>query len=186
MMRRGTVTQRIDELTHAIAEGSAEALTTFYGDWFDWMYATARTITRRDEAFCLDVVQDSMLRVIKSIRRMETQADLERWLTTVVKRAAIDRMRRDARQAARERSVGPRRDNQPTMKVTTEECAWLRQALRQLGPLDQELLTARHRFEWTLAEIGAARGQSPGAVHGRIGRVLATLRRHAREAFDGT
>lgn len=177
---------RIDELTHAIALGSPEALTQFYHEWFDWMFAATRAFTKRDEAFCLDVVQDSMLRVIKSIRRMESRADLERWLMTVVKRAAIDRMRRDARQTARERRKGDERGGQPAMKVATEEREWLTRAVRALDARDRDLIMARHRLELTLAQIGQVRGQTPGAVHGRISRVLALLRRQAKEAFDGT
>jgi RNA polymerase sigma factor (sigma-70 family) len=177
---------RIDELTHAIAHGNAGALTQFYGEWFDWMYSAARSFTKRDEAFCLDVVQDSMLRVIKSIRRMETREDLERWLTTVVRRAAIDRMRSDARRQARDQRTTEKPGGQPAMKSTTEERDWLSRAVRALDPKDQELIMARHRLELTFAQIGQFRGQSPGAVHGRINRVLAALRRNAKEAFDAT
>jgi len=180
------VHERIDELTHAIALGNAEALTQFYHEWFDWMYGAARSFTRRDEAFCLDVVQDSMLRVIKSIKRMETRDDLERWLRAVVKRAAIDRMRRDSRQTARERTVAEDGGEQPVLRSTTEEREWLNRAIRALDPFDQDLIIARHKLERTLAEIGRYRGQSPGAVHGKLSRVLAMLRRHAKEAFDGT
>ena len=177
--------QRIDELTHAVALGSAEALTQFYHDWFDWMYTTARALTQRDEAFCLDVVQDSMLRVIKSIKRMDTQGDLERWLATVVKRAAIDRMRSDARRAARDQRTLANRGSQPMMKATTEEREWLSRAVRALDPRDQDLIMARHKLGWTLAQIGRMRSQTPAAVHGGINRVLALLRRDAEEALDG-
>lgn len=179
--------ERTSELTQAIALGSAEALAQFYHEWFDWMYAAARSITRRDEAFCLDIVQDSMLRVIKSIRRFEKRDDLERWLATVVKRAAIDRMRSDGRRAARDREAAANENSGPVMRCSAEEREWLTRAVQGLHPDDQELLVARHRFEWTLAQIAKLRGgvQSPGSVHGRISRVLAQLRREAREAFGG-
>jgi len=175
---------RIDELTQALSLGCAEALTSFYREWFDWMYAAARAFTNRDEAFCLDVVQDAMLRVIKSIKRMDTRADLERWLSTVVRRAAIDRLRRESRHSARDRAAGTQCDDLPSMRVSAEEHDWLRAALSALAAEDRELITARHRFGWTLARIGADRAQTPGAVHGRIVRVLSLLRRHARESFD--
>lgn len=176
----------IHELTQAIASGDSAALAVFYEQWFDWMYAVAHAATRRDEAFCLDVVQDSMLRVIKSIKRMETREDLERWLTTVIKRAAIDRMRHDSRATARDRKVGEANGSEPAQRSTTEEREWVTRAVRSLSPDDQELLLHRHQLGRTLAQIGAARGRSPGAVHGRMMRLLAMLRRDAKEAFDAT
>ncbi|MCH8316763.1 MAG: sigma-70 family RNA polymerase sigma factor [Planctomycetes bacterium] len=46
---------------------------------------------------------------------------------------------------------------------------------------DVQLLLMRHRFGWTLKRIGDALGLKPGAVDGRIRRVLTKLRRRAKE-----
>ena len=45
------------------------------------------------------------------------------------------------------------------------------------------LLTMRYRFGWTLQRIGAAVGLKPGAVDGRLARLVAALRRRAQETF---
>ena len=56
-------------LTALIARGDERAFATFYELWFDRALALARSISRRDESFCLDVVQDCMLRVVRMKRR---------------------------------------------------------------------------------------------------------------------
>ena len=91
-------------LTAAIASGDTEAFARFFGIWFDWMRGEAARATARDEAFCLDVVQDSMMRVIRSLKPMSTDDDLRRWLRVVVRSCAYDRLRRDARACGRERA----------------------------------------------------------------------------------
>lgn len=61
----------------------------------------------------------------------------------------------------------------PTSKLERE--------LQALNDRDVQLLLMRHRFGWTLKRIGDALGLKPGAVDGRIRRVLTKLRRRAKE-----
>jgi DNA-directed RNA polymerase specialized sigma24 family protein len=46
------------------------------------------------------------------------------------------------------------------------------------------MLLMRHRFGWTLQQIGAALGITPGAVAGRLRRLVGGLRRAAQEESD--
>src|SRR5207237_963299 len=85
----------------------------FYRAWFDWSFRLAQRLTRRDESFCLDVVQEAMLRVARSMKAMKSRTDLERWMSRVVHTAALDQLRRASRRGVRERargSGGPRAD----------------------------------------------------------------------------
>lgn len=173
-------------LTRAIASGDTEAFARFYRAWFDRMFVMARQCTGRDESFCLDVVQDSMVRVIRSIPELNTDVELERWLHVVVRSCALDRLRRERRRSLRER-----RSDQTTPKATSarddqdgeDRIAWLRKQLSQLPPEQAHLLSLRYRLGWTLARIGRALGIKPGAVDGRINRTIKTLQAHATEDF---
>ena len=69
----------VQSTTAAVARGDRGALAELYERWFDECYRIARGLTRRDESFCLDVVQETMLRVIRSLRRLETEAQLRAW-----------------------------------------------------------------------------------------------------------
>lgn len=184
--RRGTVSDQdaaAARLSAAIARGDPTALDEFYRAWFDWSYAMARRLTRRDESFCLDVVQDSMLRVARSIRRMPTHADLERWMTRVVHTAALDALRRESRRLARERSraTTPATSDARSEFELKERTQWVRDQLQRLPPADRWLLWLRIARGRTLADAGAASDIGAHAAHGRIRRTIERLRDSAEE-----
>ncbi len=178
------VFESISELTSAIASGHSGALAHLYRSRFDELYAEARRATGRDEAFCLDVVQDAMIRVIRSMKPMDTEKRLRGWLRVVVQSCAYDQLRRDARRAHREQvAVGAVRSARDGDELG-ERLAWLREEIaKQDGP-DARLLVMRYRMGWTLQRIANAVGLRPGAVDGRIRRSTAALSRRAQETFD--
>lgn len=169
-------------LTAAVARGDRAALAEFYELWFDRAYLLARSITRRDESFCLDVVQEGMLRIVRSVRPMGSHADLERWMVRVIHTAALDLLRREARRARREKRPMPALlPDGAAVAATADQIAWLRDRLRDLPPEDGQLLAARFVADRSLDEAGAAAGMSGDAAHGRIRRALNRLRSWAKE-----
>lgn len=185
---RARVQAEIRALTSAVASGDTEAFARFYRTWFDLMYAEARRATGRDEAFCLDVVQEAMLRVIRSLKPMNTAGDLRRWLCVLVASCAYDRLRQEARRRARERRAAAGRSNPGPPAHCTDDLGrrlrWLRQQMESLDDRSVQLLLMRHRFGWTLQQIGNVLGLKPGAVDGRLRRLQRTLRRRAKEQID--
>lgn len=161
-------------LTAGVARGDASALAEFYEAWFDRSFHLARRLTRRDESFCLDVVQDAMLRVAKSMRRMETPGELERWMTRVVHTAALDRLRAEARRAMRERRRAHVASGDGS--ALEEQVRWLRAQLAELGPEERTMLSLRFVQGRTLEETGEAVGMTGDAAHGRLRRILTRLR----------
>lgn len=171
-------------MTSAIARGDRDALGAFYEAWFDRAYALARSITRRDEAFCLDVVQEAMLRVVRSMRGMGSQGELERWMTRVVHTAALDLLRRESRRTRRERARSEADAGQDAAGVAelAERIAWVRARLAELPGEDGALLRARLMDGKTLDGAGAAAGISGDAAHGRVRRALRRLRELGKES----
>jgi RNA polymerase sigma-70 factor (ECF subfamily) len=180
---------RVREVTAAIQRGDPEAFAVLYQAWFDRAYSMARSLTRRDESFCLDVVQDAMMRAVRSLRAMPDGAALRRWMAHVVRTAAIDRLRRDARRLRREARGGPRISAAADAAAAAEleeQVAWLRGAVAGLPETERALLAERFDRGRTLEEAGASVGLTGNAAHGRIRRALARLRSAARKAFgDG-
>jgi RNA polymerase sigma factor (sigma-70 family) len=179
----------VKALTTAIASGDTEAFARFYRTWFDAMYADAVRATGRDEAFCLDVVQDAMMKIIRRMKPMATEGDLSRWLRAVVQSCAYDRLRGESRRRRREAEAAAGRREPGTRTATDrgdlrERLQWLEQQLRTCDDASVRLLLMRHRFGWTLQQIGVALGIKPGAVDGRLRRLVGGLRRTAREEFD--
>ncbi|MCC6661353.1 MAG: sigma-70 family RNA polymerase sigma factor [Phycisphaerales bacterium] len=169
-------------LTPAVSRGDAAAMAEFYSAWFERAYGLARAITRRDESFCLDVVQEAMLRVARRMKAMGSEADVERWMARVVHTAALDLLRRESRRAARERGAHAPTAAEPDV---AERVEWLRAQIAALPPEDAGLMRLRYWGDRTLDEAGGHEGMSGGAAHGRIRRVLSRLRRLAKENDHG-
>ena len=169
-------------LTAAIAAGDTEAFARFYRQWFQTMYADARRVTGRDEAFCLDIVHDAMLRVIRSMKPLAGETDLARWLGAVIRSCAYDRLRAESRRRLRDRAHGAKAIAAVEVPETdADRLRWLEAQLRALDEGSLQLLLMRHRLGWTLQRIGRALGLEPGAVDGRLRRIVARLRRRAAE-----
>ena len=178
------MSKTVQEFTTAIASGDSEAFARFYRDRFDAMYAEARRATGRDESFCLDIVQNAMMRVIRSLRPLDSELRLRAWLRTVVHSCAYDRLRHEARRKRWERNAADRRAAETPDDHDDDRLEWLRRELATFDDPQLRLLVMRYRFGWTLQRIGDALGLKPGAVDGRLSRLTANLRRRAQENFD--
>ncbi len=166
------------ELAGRIAVGDRDALGAFYERTFDLLFREAARATGRDESFCLDVVQDAFLRLVRRPPRVDGAAALHAWLRRVVVSAACDRLRAEARRMERERrsaAACPRAAERDAVEAG-ERLARLR---RERARLDEtaDLPVLRHRAGSTLGSLGALFGLSGSAVDGRITRALARLRR---------
>ncbi|HUU82430.1 MAG TPA: sigma-70 family RNA polymerase sigma factor [Phycisphaerae bacterium] len=176
--------ESVRALSAAIASGNTEAFARLFRHRFDDMYAEARRATGRDEAFCLDVVQDAMLRVIRRMKPIDSEQHLRTWLRVVVQSCAYDRLRKEARRRRWEQTSAEARRDESAPDARSEQLKWLRNELANLDEPHTRLLVLRYRLGWTLQRIGAAVGLSPSAVDGRLGRLVTTLRRRAKETFN--
>lgn len=161
-------------LTHAIARGDERAFERFYTDWFDTAYAMARAITRRDESFCLDVVQDAMLKAARSMKPIDTQEQLTAWMRRVVHTSALDRLRAQRRRLERERAAAERAS--AAIPELDERIEWVRAELVKLPAEERSLLWMRFGRSRTIEQTATAHAMTPGATHGRVRRALARLR----------
>ena len=160
-----------------VGRGDREAFGVLYEAWFERCYAMARGFTRRDESFCLDVVQETMLRVARRIPAMRGEAELARWMVRAVHSSAVDLLRREARARKRERAAAAREIDQ-VVDVATEATAgeWLERVLRDVDEQERAMLQLRYGRDATLEEVGRSAGVSGDAAHGRLRRLIRRLR----------
>jgi len=160
------------DVSAGVAAGSRRALEALYEATFDELLRYVRERTRRDDAFALDCVHDAWLRVVDGLPPLPTRAALDGWLRRAALSAALDRLRRDQRRVARERST-----LQPT---TTGERADLRESLarelRALSPDDRDVLDLRFRRGLSLHALADALGVGMKAAEMRLRRALSRLR----------
>ncbi|TVQ59840.1 MAG: sigma-70 family RNA polymerase sigma factor [Phycisphaerales bacterium] len=172
-------------LTAAIVAGDGAAFARLYEARFEMMYSVARRSAGMDEHACLDIVQDAMLRAVRSMRVIEDWDALDAWLACVARSAALDRLRRERRLKARERRAAADRASSHGETGDDDDLArriaWLREELAALDPDAARMLELRYRMGMTLERVGRAFGLAPGAADGRIRRTLGALRERARE-----
>ena len=176
---QGTAARDADaaRLTRLLARGDRTALGGFYEEWFDRAYAMARGLTRRDEAFCLDVVQDAMLRVMRSMKPMETAIQLDGWMRRVVHTTALDRLRAERRRVGREAGASARGSESAVTSEVDERIEWVTARLAEMDERDRELVESRFARARTLDQAGEAARMTGAAAHGRLRRLMAMLRR---------
>jgi RNA polymerase sigma factor (sigma-70 family) len=163
---------RVPALCRAIRAGDDASFTHFYERHFDLLFAMTRTFTRRDESYCLDIVHDTMLRVIRSIPELSSWPEVHAWLRRTMISCVIDRARNDARRERRENRVAA----SEIELAPHAELAWLRDRLRELSPDDQALIALRFGNGATLESIATLESTTLGTIQGRIRRALAKLR----------
>jgi RNA polymerase sigma factor (sigma-70 family) len=157
------------------AAGDGEALGDIFELLFDSLVKDLMHSTSRDEAFAADAVQDAFVKAIRGIPIMETEAEVRAWFQRVALRSAIDRVRPENRRNRRERAATNQSPHDPDT-VCPEELNGLYDRLRTLDQNAAHLIDTRIRFGWTLERIGRSLGLRPGAVDGRLRRVLTQLR----------
>lgn len=161
----------------SLLPGDERAFVAFYNDWFPTIVSWARELTGRDDAFCLDVVQETMIRVIRSMPRLETHAAFVAWLRAATRSAAIDLIRRQLSDTARARAAAkPERVDAAMPLVDDEAIASLLGALERLDPEDQLLLRVRAKASASFEELAAALGGTPDSLYGRARRAMVRLR----------
>jgi len=165
------------ELTARMAAGDRAALGEFYEAWFERCLAMALGFTGRDESFGLDVVQEAMLRIARSVRIIPSEGELGAWVVTVVRRTALDLLRREARGRRRDRGRVATETPDPELR---DRLDWLARRLESVPGCEAELLRLRFGQGGTLEQVGVAAGTSGPAVHGKLRRALQKLREAAK------
>ncbi len=172
-------------MTRAMREGDESAFTIFHERYGEAMYAMARRMTGRDEATCLDITQDALLRMIRAMRAFDDEPALRAWITRVVRSAAYDHLRSQRRRAKREeRAHEDHSSERRDQAERAEALERLREELRLIDRLSADALDLRMRAGWTLRRIGERLALTPSAVDGRVRRAQGELRKRMEEEGD--
>lgn len=176
-------------LTRGIAAGDRDAFAMFYAQWFERVLLAARRLTRREEAECLDIVHDVMLKVVHRMVALADERALDAWMAKAILTTVLDRRRAEQRRRRRETTVALHADavSEPDAVAAAllhdERIRWLRRELDGLPRREREAVLARFVGDRSFAELGRVLGISGDAAAGRVRRTLLWLARRAREVF---
>ncbi len=171
-------------ITRAIAAGDTGAFAVLYEHRFDRLYSIVRRSTGLCEADCLDIVQDSFMKIARSIKPIDSEAALDAWLAKVVRSCTWDHLKRERRLLARQGAAARASASADPLAEIDGRLTALRAEMSNLDQVTRELIELRYRAGMTLAAIGKLAGLKPGAVDGRIRRGESALRASLKEGAD--
>ena len=142
-----------------------------------------------DSAEADDIAQETFIRAYKALGRFDVNRPLRPWLMRIASNLARNRRRSVGRYfAAVQRLI--RAEPQATFAasaqaqlVERERAHSLWQAVRRLGPADQEIIYLRYFLELSEAEAAATLDIPDGTVKSRSHRALARLRTVVEREF---
>jgi len=163
------------------AGGDVEAFGALYDRHFDAVYRYV-FYRVRNEAEAEDVTSDVFMKALRAIPRYEPRQVFLAWLYRIARNAVIDRGRRLANRTqvtfedalshgASDRVVDPNES-----LLAGSDATALRSAIRNLTPLQQEVIVLRYVEGLDTAEICKITGRRDGTIRGIEFRALGALR----------
>jgi RNA polymerase sigma-70 factor (ECF subfamily) len=126
-----------------------------------------------DEA--ADIAQETFLRAFQALARFDRDRPLRPWLLRIAANQARN-VRRTLRRALAALQRFPPEAPAEDWTAGWGEAETLWQAVRRLGPGDQEVIYLRFFLDLSEAEAARALGVPPGTAKSRLSRALARLR----------
>jgi RNA polymerase sigma factor (sigma-70 family) len=174
------------DLSRRIATGDSAAFEQFFEAYFQFTFDTARQATGRDTQTCLDIVQESMLKLMRCLKPLDGQNELNAFVRVVTRSVAYDWLRKETRRqrAVTRMETQTSTDGDQQSFADEEQLLWLEEQLQSLDPQLKQIIDWRYRWGWTLQTIASKLGLQPGAVDGRIQRALKKIRQRAEGDAD--
>jgi RNA polymerase sigma-70 factor (ECF subfamily) len=160
-------------LTRQMAAGDEEAFRGFHSLYFDRLYQFLLAVARGNEQEARDALQETFVRVARSVRKFESEEVFWCWLKAVARNAARDGGRKQRRyfDFLRRFSLdAPEPSRDLNIDLPLEEC------LEELNPADRELVEAKYLQGETVRELSERVGLTEKAVESRLLRARQRLR----------
>jgi len=181
----------VDDIIRKSTEGDAASFGLLVKAHQGYAFALAfRMLADEDEA--RDVVQESFIRVWKSIRRYDPSQKFTTWLYAIVSRVCLDKLRSRSRSnrlfhrgSDGSFDDGPRDSSDPEKTYSNRELAQLISQLSEdLTPTQRLVFTLRDLQECTIAEVSAITGLSEGSIKTNLSYARRRIRNVLASQYD--
>lgn len=165
-------------MTAAMANLDESAFVEFHRGYHRRLYGYAFVLARGQADVAQDLVQETMLRVVRHVKPFSTERDLWNWLVRLLRTAAADQGRKTNRWQAFLEAWVPifvsRQHDEPAEVVDTD--ATLARALDQIDPADAQLLRQKYLDNQSVRDIAATCEATEKAIESRLTRARQALR----------
>ena len=159
-------------VTRAVRSGSREALAEIYDRCAEEVVSSVERVTRRDEAFALDCLQEMFMRLATHPPTADSHAALMAWMRFAALNVARNMIVSEQRRRRREGAVVGALDRGAGHGGRES----LDAILRQLDEDERTLVRLRHVEGMRIKAIAQAIGATPQAIESAIRRAMARLR----------
>ena len=170
-----------------IIDGDEDAFEIYFNCFFPLMFSEARRLSGRDEATCLDIVQNAMIKATRSMITLKDEQHAHAWTRVLVRCQTLDWLRVKANRlptSIEELKVNSDDGGQTAIDLQAR-VLWIEEQLKQCPQQTRSMIALRYRLGWTLERIANRFGLKAGAVDGRIRRALEKIKRQAlQEEFE--
>lgn len=133
-----------------------------------------------------DIAQETFIRAVRALDRFDDARPLRPWLLRITTNLVHNRRRSAGRYWAALRRLMWQTPPDPTVEALSaqqSEARALWQAVRQLSPIDQEVIYLRYFLDLSIEETAAALNVEIGTVKSRTHRALNRLRAVVEQDF---
>lgn len=125
-----------------------------------------------------DITSVVFLKVVENFQSFKgNELQFRNWLYKIATNAVNDHLRKSARRKTLLENVDNFIKNPGSINFSDEKLAFLKQAMFELKPKYQTIITLRFFENLKLTEIAEMLGSSPGTIRSRLARALAKLRK---------
>lgn len=165
-------------LTQRMAAGDDAAFGEFHAAYAPRLFRYLLVCHRGDEQGAVDVLQDTLIRVVRHVRRFDDEKTFWDWLTRIARTTAADHGRKRGRYLRFLERFWDARD-EVTPPGNEELSSALDMALSQLPDEDASLLRAKYHDQQSQRDIAHQLHVSEEALESRLRRARATLKQLA-------
>jgi RNA polymerase sigma-70 factor (ECF subfamily) len=173
---------RVVGLTRLLAAGDQDTFREFHELYFDRLYQFALVVTQGDEHEAQEVLQETLLRVLRYARVFETEEVFWCWLKVLARSAAHDRGRKRRRYLSLLQRFASLWGDPAQESIADEDHrlqGLLEESLGELSPADRRLVEGKYLEGSAVRELSIETGLTDKAVESRLLR----LRRQLRESL---
>ncbi len=164
-------------LTRRLAAGEEEAFREFHAAYFRRLFRYLIVCTRGNEEAARDALQETLIRVVRHVRRFDDEKAFWDWLTVLARSAAADGGRRRSRYGdLLSRFARWSAPEAVPLRINGEIHEALENALKQLRPEDRVLLARKYDEGAAVRAIATENGTTESAVESRLVRIRRQLR----------